>query len=114
MSYLFITKPFQREKFILFSLKIKNFKKPLKNIAGFLGEFFWVGFLLPTLIQAHSCPGQGKNETSSRGAWPISIILTERSQEIIVCCEQLEQAAGGGTIKTYRNSDIFKNRLKKL
>jgi hypothetical protein len=44
---LFVHKnKFQREKFVLFSLKIKNFKKPKKTfVVGVLGGFFWVGFL---------------------------------------------------------------------
>ncbi len=58
--YLFVHKnQIEREKFVLFSKKIKNFKKPKKpNFSGFflggfflvfLGGFFWVGFLMPTL-----------------------------------------------------------------
>ncbi len=43
MSYLFIKNLFQREKFVLFSKKIKNLKKPKK---GSLGSFFgWVFFI---------------------------------------------------------------------
>ncbi len=72
MSYLFLENLFQREKFVLSSYKIKNFKKPKKNkkktiLVGFLGGFFgwvflggffWVGFLLPTLPSAWAgCPG---------------------------------------------------------
>jgi hypothetical protein len=57
MSYLFIKNLFRREKFVLFSKKIKKLEKPQKNIfsgffeVGFLGGFFWVGLLLPTLDQ---------------------------------------------------------------
>ncbi len=40
MSYLFIKNLFQREKFVLFSLKLKNYKKQKKNI--FIGFFRWV------------------------------------------------------------------------
>ncbi len=69
--YLFVHKNlFEREKFVLFSKKIKKFKKPKKTqkktflvgffrwvflgffgcvFLGFLGGFFWVGFLMPTL-----------------------------------------------------------------
>jgi apolipoprotein N-acyltransferase len=58
---LFIKIQFEREKVVLFALKIKNFKTPppKKNcfkwvflggcIGFFLGGFFWVGFLMPTL-----------------------------------------------------------------
>jgi hypothetical protein len=37
---------FQKEKFVLFSKKIKNLKKNKKNIFKrvFLGGFFWTGF----------------------------------------------------------------------
>jgi hypothetical protein len=54
MSYLFIKNQFQRENFVLFSKKIKKFKKPKKKtflvgFLGFLGGFFG-GFLLPTLL----------------------------------------------------------------
>jgi hypothetical protein len=56
MSYLFIKNLFQREKFVLFSYKLK-IKKKQKNIfssflcgfLGFFGWFFFGGFLLPTL-----------------------------------------------------------------
>jgi hypothetical protein len=46
MTYLFIKNLFEREKFVLFSKKIKNLKNP-KNpqktfLVGFLGGFFWV------------------------------------------------------------------------
>jgi hypothetical protein len=45
MSYLFIKNQFQTEKFVLFSSKIKNFKKPKKNFfSGFLAGVFRVGF----------------------------------------------------------------------
>jgi hypothetical protein len=56
MSYLFIKNLFQREKFVLFfHKKKKNLKKQKKNIfSGFFRwvflVFFWVGFLLPTLL----------------------------------------------------------------
>jgi hypothetical protein len=56
---LFIKNLIEREKFVLFSYKIKNLKKPQKNpkkntfLVGFLGGFFWVGFLMPTL---HTVP----------------------------------------------------------
>ncbi len=49
---LFVHKnQFQREKFVLFSLKIKNLKNPKKTfLVGFFRcFFFWVGFLLPNL-----------------------------------------------------------------
>ncbi len=51
---MFIKNLFQKEKFVLFSKKNKNLKKPQKTqktpfLVGFLGGFFWVGFLLPTL-----------------------------------------------------------------
>jgi hypothetical protein len=63
---------FKEKSFYYFHKKlkiIKNLKKTKKTfLAGFLGEFFGWVFLLPTLIQAHCCPGQGKNEESSRGA----------------------------------------------
>jgi hypothetical protein len=58
MTYLFIKNQFEREKFVLFSYKIKNFKKTKKpkktNIFSgffrwFFFGFFWVGFLMPTL-----------------------------------------------------------------
>jgi hypothetical protein len=60
MSYLFIINLYQREKFVLFSEKIKNKKKPKKtkktHFCGFfrwffLGGFFLAGFLLPNLSQ---------------------------------------------------------------
>jgi hypothetical protein len=57
MSYLFIKSLFQRKKFVLFSYKNKNKNKPKKTfLVGFfrwvfLGGFFWVGFLLPTLLR---------------------------------------------------------------
>jgi hypothetical protein len=46
---LFIKNLFEREKFVLFSYKIKKFKKPKKPpkkkiLVGFLGVFF-LGFL---------------------------------------------------------------------
>ncbi len=49
MSYLFIKNLFQREKLVLFSKKIKNFKKTKKPkinifggfLGGFFGGFFW-------------------------------------------------------------------------
>jgi hypothetical protein len=53
MSYLFIKNLFQRQKFVLFSYKIKNLKKNKKKtlLVSFLGGFFcffgwvfWVGF----------------------------------------------------------------------
>jgi hypothetical protein len=58
MSYLFIKNLFQREKFVLFSINKKKLKNPKKNpkkniFSGFLVVFFgffWVGFLLPTLV----------------------------------------------------------------
>jgi hypothetical protein len=42
MSFLFIKNLFQREKFVLFSLKIKKIKKTQKNafLVGLLGGFF--------------------------------------------------------------------------
>ena len=52
-TYLFIKNLFEREKLVLFSLKIKNLKKTKKTqknplLVGFLGGFFrwvfWVGF----------------------------------------------------------------------
>jgi hypothetical protein len=44
MTYLFIKNLYEREKLVLFSLKIKNLKKQKKNIfSGFLGVF--LGFL---------------------------------------------------------------------
>ncbi len=60
MTYLFIKNLFEREKFVLFSLKIKNLKKTQKNILvgffrwfflGFLGWVFLGGFLMLTLAQ---------------------------------------------------------------
>jgi hypothetical protein len=72
MSYLFIENLFQREKFVLFKkkkMKIeRNSKKPKKSIfsgffgwvlLGFFGWVFWVGFLLPTLVDTEhpgACP----------------------------------------------------------
>jgi hypothetical protein len=53
MSYLFIKNQFQREKFVLFSLKILKFKKNPKNIFSgffswvFLGFFRWVFYCQP-------------------------------------------------------------------
>jgi hypothetical protein len=56
-TYLFIKNLFEREKFVLFSKKLKKKKKTF--LVGFfrwffgffLGGFFWVGFLMPTLAQ---------------------------------------------------------------
>jgi hypothetical protein len=62
---LFIKNLFEREKFLLFSKKNKKFKKNQKNplLVGFLGGFFgvflggffWVGFLMPTLNDSGYC-----------------------------------------------------------
>ncbi len=59
MSYLFIKNLFKEKSLYYFHKKYKKFKKPKKNIlsgffrlvflGGFLGGFFWVGFILPTL-----------------------------------------------------------------
>jgi hypothetical protein len=56
MTYLFIKNLFEREKFALFSYKIKNFKKPKKPqrktfLVGFFGVGFLGGFLMPTLFE---------------------------------------------------------------
>jgi hypothetical protein len=58
MSYLFIKICFKEKSLYFFHKKLQNLKKPKKNkkktfLVGFfrvfLGGFFWVGFLLPTL-----------------------------------------------------------------
>jgi hypothetical protein len=54
MSYLFIKKISFKEKSLYYShKKLKIEKNYLKKtfLVGFLGGFFWVGFLLPTLLQ---------------------------------------------------------------
>jgi hypothetical protein len=60
MSYLFIKNLFQREKFVLFSKKIKNLKKPKKTfLVSFLSGFFgWVflGFFM-TVFYCQPCLG---------------------------------------------------------
>jgi hypothetical protein len=67
MSYLFIKNLFQREKFVLFSKKLKILKNQKTT---FLVEFsrwffwvFWVGFLLPTLAQGGGGSGKKGGET---------------------------------------------------
>ncbi len=61
-------------------------------------------------VQAHSCPGLGKKEASSRRAWPVATILMDRSQKIHFCCKDswhMEQVAGG--CKNLWHSEIFKS-----
>ena len=66
MSYLFIKNLFQREKFVLFSKKIKNKNNQNPFLVGFFKVvfgFFWVGFLLPILAQGQDgaeLPGLGR------------------------------------------------------
>ena len=51
---MFIKNLFQREKFVLFSKKIKNKNNQNPFLVGFFKVvfgFFWVGFLLPTVLK---------------------------------------------------------------
>ncbi len=86
MSYLFIKNLFQREKFVLFSSKIKNQKnkpkKPKKKtfLVGFLGVFFWVflgGFFIanPAIRTRSFSPARASRSSSrcpalSPTSWP--------------------------------------------
>jgi hypothetical protein len=53
-------------------------------------------------VRAHSCPGQGKYEASSRRAWSIITILMDKSQKFHFCCKLPED------VKICRHSEIFK------
>jgi hypothetical protein len=42
----------------------------------------------PVTVRSTKFAEQSKNEASNRKAWPFSTILTDRSQEILVCCKE--------------------------
>ncbi len=62
-------------------------------------------------IQAHSCPGQGKNKASSGRTWFISTDPRKYSFAVrtVENWNKLPE-----DVKTSRNGEEFKNKLKKL
>jgi hypothetical protein len=62
MSYLFIKNLFHREKFVLFSKKLKILKTKKKKtflvgfLSGFFGWVFWVGFYCQPCLHVNAVP----------------------------------------------------------